>query len=486
MTTISVQRTWPAGAQDRGARGRQTGSRLRRRGALSFFATLALAACSSLDEGPVGSTEQAAHPIDRLLIGRAASYPAESTLRARAGVLEADMSERRRVAWSIVEKVLMPVRIAASVPADDARARVAEARLSLPRFQTWYSREDVLPMFDRLFRALPDADKRARSPFAEKSVEEIFPWNAGMARSLASFTEERLAARRRELSRADGVASLGKDARVLMSPAYVGHLLGSYGKILDCQPTDVTRLESGAEPPDLTPCLGGEFPEAAAAVKARWMSGSSPVPTYDTSAAALRDTLAHGTFGAGDGQADPDGSSIYTMRVAPDRTMRLVALHIMTKELHDWVWITLWWSPDPNSDFGADRPASITGPFAHYKMCVVTAYAEKDTQPGSRFAGLHPTLGAALDSVAARGPSTWCSNPYLETPERAATTNCIGCHQHGGTGETTDTILSAPARFPDFARTKLRTTFPSDYSFTMGGGLDLAAEMRARAEALMN
>ncbi len=171
------------------------------------------------------------------------------------------------------------------------------------------------------------------------------------------------------------------------------------------------------------------------------------------------------------------------MQLTPDTKTRLVALHIMTKELRDWAWITLWWSPDADSDFGADRPASLTGPFANYKMCVVTAFAEKDKAPGESFAAKHPSLADAL-AATADGPATWCSNPYLETAERAAKTNCIGCHQSGGTRETTETILASTTKFPDFGRKKVRSDFPADYAFTTEGGLELAAEMRARAESL--
>jgi hypothetical protein len=440
-------------------------------GLLGLCALALAAGCAALGDEHVGEVEQPAQPIDRLIIGKAAKYPADTTLRDRAPVLEASMAERRKAAWAIVEKVLEPVRIATR------SSEKPGARLELPRFQTWYSREDVMPMFDRLFRGLPDADKKARAPFTSQAVADVFPWNATMAKSLASFTEERLQARKKELATPSGAHSLGKDTRVLMSPAYVGHLLDSYGKVIDCN----ARI---AGDPSFAPCLEGEFPAAAAAVKTRWMPGSSPVPTYDTSAASLADKLKSGTFGDGDGTADPDETNAYTMRLNPDTTMRLVALHIMTKELRDWTWITLWWSPDADSDFGADRPASLTGTFAHYKMCVATAYGEKDAQPGASFRATHPSLAGSLDASAAAGPSTWCSNPYLETQEHAATTNCIGCHQHGGTGETVDTILGAPDRFPDFGRTKLRASFPSDYAFTTDGGLELAEGMRARVEAL--
>ncbi len=412
----------------------------------------ALAACAE-DGARLDRDEAYAQPIDRFLLGEAAEYPADPSLLDQTAALERSMTERRSAAWAVAARVLDGVGIAAD----------EEAALRVPRFQTWYGADDVLPMFDRLFRGLSPEEQRARSAFDEDSLRAVFPWNATRAPTLASFTQERLQARRRDLQTSLGAHSLGKDARTLMSPAYVSHVFRSYGEILRCKPPAASDESSFA------PCLAGEFPGNAAAVKARWVRGETPMPVYDTSPAVLAEKLAAGTFGSGDREASPGEDDIYTMRLTPDTTMRLAGLHIVTKELRDWVWITLWWSDEPDSDFGADRPDSIRalgGPWSHYKMCVAVAYDEKDSAHGRN------------------GPRSWCSNPYLETGERAATTNCIGCHQHGGTGETTETVLANEAAFPDHGRAKVRRNFPADYSFVTHGGLDLAAEMRARVEAV--
>lgn len=433
---------------------------IRARGFALWLVALVGACTSASDDDSIGSVEQGAQLIDRLLIGRAAKYPADRSMRARLPVLDGSMALRRKMAWTVVEKVLAPVTIA---------ARPNGTKLALPRMQTWYSREDVLPMFDRLFRALPSAQRAAHARFSEGQIAAVFPWNATMAPSLASFTEERRAARLHELATPSGAHSLGKDARVLMSPAYVAHLLRSYPEITSCQPPAPETEPASAT--NFAPCLDGEFPIDAAAVKLRWMPASAPLPTFDTSPAALATKLAAGSFGDGDGHASPDESAIYTMQLTPDTSMRLAAVHIMTKELRDWAWITLWWSDTPSSDFGSDRPASIAalgGPWSHYKMCVVTGYEEHD-------------LTARME---ASDPSSWCANPYLEQGDHGAKTSCIGCHQHGGTAETTASILAAPATFPDGARTKVRKTFPADYAFTTSAGLDLAADMQARIVAL--
>jgi len=431
--------------------------------ALAVVATVAAgtASCASTDAYErVGEVEQEAQPVDRFLVGAASAYPADRALRERLPALEASMAERRRVAWSVIGKVLAPIAITAQEP--------GAAKRTLPRFQTWYSREDVLPMFDRLFRALPAAERSHHPRFSERSIDAVFPWNARGAPTLPSFTQERLEARRAELRSAAGLHSLGKDARVLMSPGYVAHVLRSYPELLGC---DLPL--AGTPPPSPTnfaPCLPREFPVDAAAVKMRWVRGGEPMPTYDTSPAPLAKKLAAGTFGAGDGAASPGESDVYTMQLTADTSMRLAGLHIMTKELRDWMWITLWWSDDADHDFGADRPASIAalgGPWKNYKMCVVTGFEEHDV--AARLGG--------------SDPASWCSNPYLEDAERAAQTNCIGCHQHGGTPETTDSVL-AVGRFPSNGRSKVRANFPVDYAFTTSAGLELTSQLRARVEAL--
>src|SRR5690606_23299611 len=170
----------------------------------------------------------------------------------------------------------------------------------------------------------------------------------------------------------------------------------------------------------------------------------------------------------------PGPDDIYTLRLASGNTYRLAGLHIMTKELDHWLWITLWWSPAPHDDFGADRPAAIEalgGPWRNYKMCVVTAFEERDPDPWGGFAHTAPSLGRALAAVhGGAGAPSWCSNPYLERGAGNAATNCIGCHQHGGTGLRSEEILSDAARFPAHGRTVLRNNFPADYSWATDAG----------------
>ncbi len=219
-------------------------------------------------------------------------------------------------------------------------------------------------------------------------------------------------------------------------------------------------------------CLDGEMPRDAVIIKADWQRvfPGELMNVYDTSGPRLTQRLEGMNTWSPDGGASPPATDIYTVTVPFTQSrFRMPALHVMSKELDHWLWITLWYSPDPDSDFGADRPAAIAalpGPWRNYKMCVTTGYLEGDPDPTGGFTG---TLGAALAAVHRRGTDapTWCSNPYLEEGAGNAATNCIGCHQHGGTTLTAESIL---ANTPLFGTTRIRNNFFTDYLWAVKGG----------------
>lgn len=251
----------------------------------------------------------------------------------------------------------------------------------------------------------------------------------------------------------------------------------------DASSVDVD-VEYLAEDVALPTCLAQEMPRDSVLVKADWRRNlGENLPFFDTSAARMRERLAaKADWATGDGSANPTSSSIYTLTLPNGNVFRMPALHMMTKELDHWLWITLWWSPNPDSDFGADRPAAIAslpGPWKNYKMCVVTSYLEGDADPRGGFAG---TLGDALEAVnPGDGTPTWCSNPYLELGEGNAATNCIGCHQHGGTELSPESIL---ATLPHHGSTRVRNNFFTDYLWAIKGGQgeDLSAIIQAEVD----
>lgn len=244
-------------------------------------------------------------------------------------------------------------------------------------------------------------------------------------------------------------------------------------------------VEYLAEDVALPTCLTEEMPRDAVLVKADWrrqLPGEN-LPFFDTAAARMRERLgAKADWAGSDGSANPGASAIYSLTLPNGNVFRMPALHVMSKELDHWLWITLWWSPNPDSDFGADRPAEIAalpGPWANYKMCVVSQYLEGDVDPRGGFAG---SLGDALEAVGGgTNTPTWCSNPYLELGEGNAGTNCIGCHQHGGTELAPEAILSL---LPHHGSTRVRNNFFTDYLWAIKGGQgeDLSALIQAEVD----
>ncbi len=227
-------------------------------------------------------------------------------------------------------------------------------------------------------------------------------------------------------------------------------------------------------------CVDGELPRDAVVVKADWRRqfAGEPLPTFSTDATTLAASLAGAAQWTASGAADPMANAIYTAELPTGARFRMPALHVMSKELDHWMWITLWYSPSPDDDFGADRPASITRPWRNYKMCVSTTYLEGDPDPRGAQAG---SLGDSLAAVhGGAGAPSWCSNPYLEEGKGNAATNCIGCHQHGGTARLPEQILEDPHH----GTTRTRNNFFTDYLWVIkgGNGEDLSSIVQAEID----
>jgi hypothetical protein len=444
------------------------------------------AQCGNSSEGSIGKSRAALSVVDRSLVGAPAAYHPDETLAARTLELIASQRARRQVAWQIAERVLtpapLPVQLPAGVPA------------SLPAWQTWHAKDDITRIFRRAYPELTPSERSLRAPFPRSALDAAWSWNDGAISDFPEWTAERLATYQDAIGDASELSGLAGIYRVAYAPAASRQLIDSYAEVLRCRERAVPAAPEAAAspvgpagdarcglPPSPPPdCLASAFPASASIIKASWRRSEidSALPVYDTSADGLARRLApDGKFSWAepDGAADPGPDEIYTLRLPNGNAFRLAALHIMTKELDHWYWLTLWWSPEPDSDFGADRPATLPAPFQHYKLCSVVAFNEADPDPRGGFDDL-PSLGDSLETAyAGLGGPSWCSNPYLEDGDGNAGSNCIGCHQHAGTGLRTETILANPSAFPDHTRQLVRADFPSDYVFGASVGDDLGA-----------
>jgi hypothetical protein len=435
---------------------------------LLSLALIGVAACAIAGED-VGGGTAGLRPVERSIVGRGIAYDADLGLVARTDELHTSQKARRGVAWKAVAKVLAPTSLAETAVAVDGTAP------KLPAFRTWYQKDDLERMFARLYEAHGADNRRARRPFAATTLDQAFADNAT---DRGPLTADEYLARITQVTTAPDAQGLGGNARVSYSPGALRHLLGQWAGLSRCARGLVADDPTAdpISPTNFTTCFDAELPADAALVKASWLRAdfdlTVPVRSTAPDALAARVGGSQDEGGWGDdgtSQASPSPSDVYTVRLTDGATFRMPAMHLVTKELRHWLWITLWWSPEPDTDFGADRPDEIRalgGPWKNYKMCVVSDFAEGDADPTGGFPTGPGSLGDALAAVhPGVGGPTWCSNQFIERGAHNAQTNCIGCHQHAGTSLLTEDVLADPARFPSFGRTRIRNNFPSDYVF---------------------
>lgn len=439
-------------------------------GILLGISVAAAAGCSasSQETEEADAQEGELRPLERKAIGKAVDYPADRTLRTKLEQLEGSQKLRRAAAWKAVGRALTPIKVA------DPTVKVDGQPATIPMFRTWYGKDDFERMFGKMYSDRTSVDRKARRPFTATDAKRAFEWNAT---SLGASSDKDYFERIRQVKEDTSVQGLGGNHRVAYSPAILSHLMGEYGTLAACLPKlEANAIKPEEEPASKTnfaPCFNAEFPADAALVKMSWYRANFgaerlPMPTYDTSATTIAAKMSgvseQGGWGKGVGTADPDDKAIYTVNMSDGTKFRMPAMHLVTKELREWLWITIWWSDKPDDDFGADRPEEIKrlgGPWGNYKMNVSVSYEEKDPDPRGGFTG---SLGDAIQaSYTGVGKPSWVSNPYLEKGAPNAQSNCIGCHQHAGTNENSESILGQPEKFPSASRTKIRKNFPADY-----------------------
>ncbi|HEV2818737.1 MAG TPA: hypothetical protein VGW40_16125 [Allosphingosinicella sp.] len=127
----------------------------------------------------------------------------------------------------------------------------------------------------------------------------------------------------------------------------------------------------------------------------------------------------------------------------PGDHLVLLAMHLTTREIPDWIWTTYWWHDRPDvGPFAADRPPAVAGAWRHYLMDV--AYS-------------------AATPPEADGTANIAFNPYLETFAAGTRSNCMACHQGA---------VWAPGGAAPFLPVTRGPRAPGDPRFARGTRLD--------------
>ena len=309
-------------------------------------------------------------PQARAILGPAHTWP---PLELDAITLNESMTARRSAGWATVARALQRVPVidpSTGEPMRDSRGEV----MSLPMWQTWYELNEFRKMMEDLWAQLTPEQKQQRRSDPEL-VDNIMrkhhqrkllsKWTRPDPEGKTRF--QRLLSQIRspeELSALNGVSGQGY---TLHSPEVIRHYLLHFGEAVACQgqpPTHATENNDA----DLATCFGGKpFPKGAASVKATWNNGNDGIAAFDTSAAGLSRMLSQSEPTWRPQRSEPlhypNAESIYSSYVfeddRPGPTFRLTGLHITTKDIPEWLWVSLWWAPNPDEDFGEDRPTSL-------------------------------------------------------------------------------------------------------------------------------
>lgn len=406
----------------------------------------------------ITTSEPHADAVARRILGPAFAYQDQALAPEQKTAVTHSLAATRSLAWKIFAQVVAPTTI------DVKKPDGSQTAVDLPKLFTWYSPEDIQRLMRLSYAAAEPGQLQAGLPLTAELFQnsqdllatELDRMPMPLQKKWQKYLNEHTS-----LSAADLIGLAGFN-RTLFSPDLVGSVVRRYADLQDCFPQGQKPLPHSA----FRPCWTEALPSSSVMVKAAWLNARSNFRSFATDAASLRTLFAtEGGSWAQAAQTIPVPENIVHARNA-DQGFVLGGLHIVTKDLDDWLWISAFWSADPDRDFGSDRPDEVKAlgaPWNQYKICAVSSYTQ-DPKELEQMAATHPELAAVYRvALENRGGASWCSNPYIEQGTHNHRTNCIGCHQFAGTNVLQDEIISDTSRFPLQGVLKQRQDFPSDY-----------------------
>lgn len=407
--------------------------------------------------------------------------------------LERSMPLRRETAWKIVEAMLEPQML-----------KVNGHDYAVPLWYTWYeggqnTNSEVATQLKKYFARLQACEddstcSKTKQEIAKETLLDAKTKNLETSLRSANFDKVLIQFQQGAMAGNDGLADHLGQGFTVFSPSFVEHVLSESDGIASC-PDSIDPDQPPPSASQFSPCIS-EFPRSAVMVKTSWVKvdDAENDGSRMTNAEAMTTAIRDGTWPAPPPiSLKPNSSNAYAAETKEEETYVLRSIHFSTKDTREWIWVTLWWSPTPTSDFGQDRPAAIArfnqGVWTNYNMCVTTAFNEGDSHPEASYEKTYPSLAAALRTTYAEikkqsAPppfdkvTSWCSNPFLEWHPTNARTNCIGCHQYSHTrnertkkvtkfNETIDASLSGfdPSQFPQYGRSRKRSNFPAEFAW---------------------
>jgi hypothetical protein len=448
---------------------------------------LALASCGGTDE----EMKPLAPPWARSYI------PSAQDPKVLKMSLNSSMKARREFGWKVAEQAFLPATLSASPPHSDVVAK-------FPNFLAWYDVRDFIQIYDLIRLLKQERDQQIQEKSSrpttylsdDQLVDIAFRMHDDKSRKQANAKLDKLRSKLANLeSRLQDelkVATVHDRGFILYSPSLLKHVLKNEERVRNCRNEDFPPYASPLDLPDairpsdpnnnFAMCLNSEFPRDAVMVKTSWQRLDVPLKVRQSDAAGIADLFTRkddGYFNVEE-KVTLSGNEAFVLKDAAGLRWALRGVHFSTKEIAEWVWVSLWYHPKAEGDFGADRPKSFerVAPYLkNFKMCVTTGTEEGDTKPESHYRSdaRLASLGEAIAESRKRvSTKQWCANPYLEPS--FAKSNCVTCHLAAGLNGRGSFVLG----FGE-PRTLGLTDFVSGFNtfrYILGGDINLPAGIR--------
>ncbi len=331
----------------------------------------AVVSCSGKPE--TSRTQYAVDTLGRQIIGEGQEYQADtSDPLLLATKLNSSMQERRRFAWEVVAKVIKPVD-------------VPNLNQDLPLWQTWYAPGEMEHIFRFAYEALTPAERDAlQHGFTDEQISTALQKAASTRTGVndSEFVDLLNKINTDEHKAAKGSAGAGSNNRRNgfpgLSPSFVRHFLSNYKDLRDCEEADASVDLMNQT--SFSPCMK-EFPRDTVMIKTSWEKVQDGMEDFDFSPESWAEAFTNLTNPKMQKVSTPSSDKIFRIKTRDGEEWALRAIHIVTKEVREWVWISLSWSGTPDLDLGSDRPATIPAPWNNYKMTVSTSFEELDPKP---------------------------------------------------------------------------------------------------------
>jgi hypothetical protein len=364
--------------------------------------------------------------------------------------------------WEIAKAVLERVEISDKgldgLPKDGAH--------TIPRWITWYDAQEFQNIARIFFAEISHSPGGWRACFQDQNclnnaIDETF-WKNVESVNWHFWTAEyfnRHLAKFNNKNEFNGLGEITKPGTgvikgiTLFSPALVGHYLKNFEAVIRCQPELAPGTANSLQERS---CFAKDPPADAYAIKTTWVKKGEKLDTYDTSQKGIKEVLETGNWqSTGTVNSDSLGPDQILTMVSRDLgtqigEYQLTGMHIGAKLTPDWLWITIWWSQNSKlhqiGEAESKVKKSLGSPWQNYQLCSVSHFQHSDNS------------------------STFCSNPYIETGDGQAKSNCIGCHQHAGRNSYDS--INGPKTEPESGRKKRETQFPGDYLWSFSQAPD--------------